>query len=96
LTYRLECGDCGLTIIRRNIIDSHTATRLFQELITKLWNALVGAISCTEEHNSGPVVREVLNKLTAGASCRRWNIKFIVIHGDIEGVLGYVSQLLQH
>jgi hypothetical protein len=96
LTYRLECGDCGLTIIRRNIIDSHTATGIFEELVTDLRNALVGAIPCTEEHNSGPVVREVLFKLTAGASCRRWNIKLSVIHCDIKGVLGYVSYWLQH
>jgi hypothetical protein len=88
LTYRLERGDRGLTIIRRNIIDSHTATRIFEELVTDLGNALVGTISCTEEHNSSPVVREVLFKLTAGASCRLWNIKPRVIHGDIKGVLG--------
>ena len=88
LTYRPECGDRGLTIIRRNIIDGHTTMRIFEKLVTNLGNALVSTISCTEEQNSSPVIREVLFELTAGASCCLWDIKPRVIHGNIEGVLG--------
>jgi hypothetical protein len=87
VTYRLKRGHCRLTIVWRNIIDSHTATRFFEELVTNLGNALVGTIPCTEEHNSSPIVREVLFKLTTGASCCRWNIKPRVIHAGIKGIL---------
>jgi hypothetical protein len=34
--------------------------------------------------------------LTAGTSCRRWNIKLIGIHGDIKGILDSVNHRIQH